>query len=156
MEILFYIVNTVLVFTSALTIIALAELIDFLIIKRKKYVDNRKGKIVKFYLNDESFQSLTDSRLESTTTVGNYVVECYVDGKKYVQNAKRLTKKFYFTKKNLANKLNEEIEIKYDYSSKGNIRFYIYEKKDTIKQICTRFIIGFASILMIILLWTLL
>ena len=92
---------------------------------------------------------MPDSRLESSFLVAHYTVECVVDGKNYIQEAKRLTKEYYFTKKQLADKLHEDVEIKYDYSKDGKIRFYIYEEKALVGQIILRILISLVSMFLI-------
>ncbi len=144
-----YLPFVVFVFGSVLAFFAVGEFLVFLNIKRKKYVDNKKGKIVSMHLKDSSFEPLPDSRLEVASAIPHYTVECVVDGKTYVEEAKRITKRYYWTQRRLADKVHEEVEIKYDYSKDGKIRFYIYEEKAIIGQIILRLLIGLISMFLI-------
>ena len=76
-----YLPVVVFVFGSILAFFAVGEFIVFLNIKRKKYVDNKKSKIVSFHLTDGGFESLSDSRLEVESAIPHYRVEGVVDGK---------------------------------------------------------------------------
>lgn len=123
-------------------------LISFLKIRKMKYVDDRKGKLVHWYIRTDNLGKYDHGA--NFVTLGHYIVECKIDGKEYCEEAHRLAKKWYFFKRKLKATKNEEVEIKYKINKDGEKELYIYEEKDIIKQMILYFSISAISALVII------
>ena len=152
-EILFYVVMIILVFGSVMPLFSIIELIYLLYTNLLNYVDNKIGELIRIYTTEERIPDVSRNGLGTPTTVGHYVISCYINGEKIEQEAKRITKKYYWSAKELNDGLNKKHYVKYKITKKNKYILYIYEPKKSIFRIIMGFVIGLSSVLLMIILW---
>lgn len=119
---------------------AISEFIMMLVLKNKKDVDGRMGKITGW--------SVERSDLNSTRETLKICVECYINGIYYKECVSYSSlRRQIIGKRWLNSKVGTEVKVKYDMNKKGKVTLYIYDIEGTKKEIILLFILEIISLI---------
>ena len=118
---------------------AISEFIMMLVLKNKKDVDGRMGKITGW--------SVERSDLNSTRETLKICVECYINGIYYKENASNSSlRKQIVTKSWFNSKVGTEVRVKYDIDKDGKVTLYIYDLEETMTEAVIFLILAIISL----------